>query len=320
MDVAWFEEAVERVAEAVRASLHETQPVSHLTIGQAKVEKVASNRRILGPDGKVRGVRWSACTDPALREEPEGLIDPFLKTVSFWNGDRKLAALHYYATHPMSYYGDGLVTCDFAGLARDRCTQEDAGALHVYFTGCGGNLAAGKYNDGTPETRPLLTGRFYTAMGESERETERVAVEGLEWRVKGVVLPPRVDRSEAELLETLADPAQSEGRRKGAALELAFRRRTSAAVSIPLTSLHLGGRVCLLHLPGEPFVEYQLFAQQQRPDGFVAVAGYGDGGPGYLPLAQSYEEGGYEPTAANVAPEAEVILKGAIVELVRAEG
>ena len=41
-----------------------------------------------------------------------------LKTVSFWNGDAKLAALHYYATHPMSYYGDGLVTSDFVGLAR----------------------------------------------------------------------------------------------------------------------------------------------------------------------------------------------------------
>jgi hypothetical protein len=133
-----------------------------------------------------------------------------------------LAALHYYATHPMSYYGDGLVSSDFAGLARERCTQEDAGALHVYFTGCGGNLAAGKYNDGAPENRSFLTERLYTAMVESERETERVAVEGLEWRVKGVVLPPRADLSEAGLLETLADPAQSEGRRKGAALERAF--------------------------------------------------------------------------------------------------
>ncbi len=317
MDAAWFQQAVERVARAAQAALGKAHPLTHIVFGQAKVEKVASNRRILGPDGKVKDVRWSACEHPALREEPAGLIDPFLKTVSFRNGDRKLASLHYYATHPMSYYGDGLVTSDFAGLARERCTKEDGGAMHLYFNGCGGNLAPGKYNDGAPENRPLLTERIHTAMVESEQQTERIPVERVEWRAKQVVLPPRADMKEAELQKTLADPGQSEAQRKGAALTLAYLRRTLIPVPTRLTSLQLGGRICLLHLPGEPFVEYQLFAQRQRPDGFVAVAGYGDGGPGYLPLAKSYEEGGYEPTAACVAPESEALLKDAIAELTK---
>ncbi len=34
--------------------------------------------------------------------------------------------------------------------------------------------------------------------------------------------------------------------------------------------------------PGEPFIEYQLFAQAESSDKFVCVAGYGDGGMGYL--------------------------------------
>jgi hypothetical protein len=57
-----------------------------------------------------------------------------------------------------------------------------------------------------------------------------------------------------------------------------------------------------VHLPGEPFVEYQLLAQELRKDLFVAVAGYGDGGPGYIPTDRAFLEGGYEPTVALAAP------------------
>ena len=39
---------------AVRESLPRAQPVTHLGLGEARVDRVASNRRILGPDGKVR--------------------------------------------------------------------------------------------------------------------------------------------------------------------------------------------------------------------------------------------------------------------------
>ena len=40
-------------------------------------------------DGKIL-VRWSRCTDPALRAMPDGHIDPWLKTISFWNADKPL--------------------------------------------------------------------------------------------------------------------------------------------------------------------------------------------------------------------------------------
>ena len=39
-----------------------------------------------------------------------------LKTISFWNQEQPLLALHAYATHPMSYYGQGEVSADFVGL------------------------------------------------------------------------------------------------------------------------------------------------------------------------------------------------------------
>src|SRR5262249_54468939 len=124
MDEAWCDQAAARVADAVRRALPEARPVTHLPIGEAAGGMVGSHRRRYGPDGKVRAVRSSACPDPELRAEPEGLIDPMLKTVSLWDGEEPLAVLHYYAVHPMSHYGEGRVSADFAGHARDRRTAE----------------------------------------------------------------------------------------------------------------------------------------------------------------------------------------------------
>ncbi len=45
-------------------------------------------------------------------------------------------------------------------------------------------------------------------------------------------------------------------------------------------------------------MEYQLAAQKMRPDAIVNVAAYGDDGPGHIPTAKAYLEGGYEPTVA----------------------
>ena len=47
-------------------------------------------------------------------------------------------------------------------------------------------------------------------------------------------------------------------------------------------------------MPGELFVEYQLFAQRLRPDLFVAMAAYGDYSPGYIGTRIAYTQGGYE--------------------------
>ncbi len=73
----------------------------------------------------------------------------------------------------------------------------------------------------------------------------------------------------------------------------------------------------ILYMPGELFVEYQLAAKAQRPDLFVAMAAYGDLGPGYIGTAMAYDKGGYEVSelASNVAPEVEGVLTQAIWNL-----
>jgi hypothetical protein len=301
LDLKFFDKTVQLTAAAATEALKNTTPFTHFGIGQAKVDQVASSRRIVGTDGKIQYVRFSATRDEKVRAAPEGLIDPWLKTLSFWNEDKPLAALHYYATHPMSYYGDGRVTSDFCGLARDKRAQDEPKVFQVYFTGCAGNITAGKYNDGAKENRPVLRDRIYTAMTAAWKATERHPLNRFDWRVEPLKLPPRREKTfaEEESRKVLEDEKAARAKRGNAAFQLAWLKRLDRPIDVTCLDL---GQALVVHLPGEPFIEYQLKAQELRKNRFVCVAGYGDDGPGYIPTDAAFLEGGYEPTVALAAP------------------
>jgi len=312
-------QTLEELEQAVRNAMQHPQPVTHLGLGEARVDKVASNRRILGPDGKVRAVRFTTCKDPAVRAEPEGTIDPIVSLVSFWNGDKPLAVLSYYATHPQSYYRTGLPNPDFPGLARFLRQLEVPQALHIHFTGAGGNIGAGKYNDGSPENRRILAERLANGMRRAWESTKRepLTPDKVGWSVEPVALPLAKDLDKPRL-EAQLEQGDARFFTIGGPTRLAWLRRCQEGHRIDITCLRLG-RARILHMPGELFVEYQLAAKAERPDLFVAMAAYGDYAPWYIGTAKAYEEGGYEttPPASNVGPGAETELLRAIRKLLQ---
>ena len=313
----WGERVREQVAASAAQAMRRLQPCTDITIGRARVDRVASNRRVMGEDGKVRAVRWTKTLDPDVRAAPEGVIDPELKTIGFWNDEEKIASLHYYAVHPTSYDRTGEVTHDFVGLARERLRREDADTHHLYFTGCAGNITAGKYNDGSVKNRTLFTNRIYEAMKLSEKEALRRPLVSLEWHVEPICLPPRGDLEEEKLRACLLDPGVEDKAKSKAALMLTYLLRRE--VPMIVGCLHLNDNVAILHLPGEAFIEYQMYAQEFRRDAFIAVASYGDLGPGYITLKRSFDEGGYEPKDAFVSGESERIMLSAIRQVLRHE-
>lgn len=319
MDVDFFRRCLDAGRNAVAAALREARRVTHVAAGQARVQQVAANRRILGAGGQVRTMRGSSSRDAELQALPEGLIDPFLKTVAFYDDEQKIAACHYYACHPMSYYGDGRVSADFCGLARRRRQEDEPACLHVYFNGCGGNIGAGKYNDGSREMRPVLVERMYRGIVESEARLEPRPVSTARWTTQEI-LPPPDPRWDAEaILRQIADRKQPVVNRNRPAYTVAWLRRFDAGTPIVLSALHLGD-VSLLHLPAESFIEYQLEAQQAAPGRFVACAAYGDGGPWYVPTAEAYPQGGYEVSVAWCDRQVDPMLSSGVRELLRAAG
>ncbi len=282
-------QVISNLETAVRESLPRAQPVTHLGLGAARVDQVASNRRILGPDGHVRATRYTATKDAELRAAPEGTVDPMISLVSFWNGDRPVAVMSYYATHPQSYYRTGIPNPDFPGVARFFRQLAVPAALHIHFNGAGGNVGAGKYNDGSPENRLILAQRLADGMRRAWESTKRepIAADDVSWAIESVALPSAkhltIDQLEAQLKARAAPFLTGDG-----ASRLAWLRRCQAGHQIDVTCLKLG-RTRVLHLPGEPFVEYQLAAKAVRSDLFVAVAGYGDYAPWYIGTAVAYE-------------------------------
>ena len=308
LDVDFFNRCIEQLRTAVTQALSKARPVSHVGWGQGKIAGVASNRGVdRDAAGRVVTMRGSACRDPKLTALPEGLIDPFCRTLVFFDGEKKVAALHYYATHPMSYYADGRVTSDFAGLARKQRQRDEPDCLHLYFTGCAGNIAAGKYNDGTTAVRPVLTKRMYDGLVASEAGLTRVPVKTWTWHMAEILPPPRSSLRADDLARQVADKAGSVPDRVRAAYRLAWLRRVGQKVPITLSCLHVGG-ARLLHLPGEAFIEYQLRAQQLPPDAFVCTAAYGDGGPWYIPVKEEYPNEGYEVSVAFCEPGIDDLL------------
>lgn len=290
-DVAFHEKAVRRVAKALRDTLPSARRITHLGAGQAKVERVASNRRYLGPDGKPRFGRTSATRDPQARAGPEGTIDPWLKSLSFWDGDVPLAALSGYATHPMSFYGKGGVSADFVGLARKRRQADDPKVFQIYLSGCSGNVTAGKYNDGAADNRPVLAGRLYDAMTAAWETTTRMPLKSCAFRSVPLRLEPRGGPgfTEEDLTERLRNDPKPFGQCL-AALGLSWRKRADAGHPIDVPVLDFTDAQLVL-LPGESYVEYQLLAQSLRPGSFVLAVGYGECAPGYVPVERSWAEG-----------------------------
>lgn len=313
-DPAFFDDLVKRSAKAVRDSLVESQPITHIRHGQGTVEKVACNRRVIGPDGKIKYTRTSATKNPAARAEPEGTIDPVLRSIGFYQDNRPVARLYGYTTHPMSYYGDGRVSSDFVGLARLDREREEPETLHVYFTGCAGNITAGKYNDGSHENRKILADRVLAGMRAADRDAdsgEARPFDEFRFTTRPIRFQAREDLDLDEIAALVKNPGDAKVNRNRLAMELGWLKRLETRRPILLGRLDLPGAT-MLHLPAETFVEYQLDAQQQEPGRFLFTAAYGDGGPWYIPLKRSYDEGGYEPSVSFVSRETEPTYRDAV--------
>ncbi len=292
-DESFHADVLRRVAAAVKDAISKAVPITHVGTGQAKVEKLASNRRVVLEDGRVsfgRGSRSGG--DAFMSRAPEGQIDPFVKTISFWNQESPVAALSVYATHPMSTYGQGEVSADFVGLAR-RLRQHDLpNVMQIYSSGCSGDITAGKYNDGSDVARHQMTQRLYEGMKQAWENTKTTALTQIEFRSVPLQLEfyEHGDLKPDKLRATMHNTELRTEDRILAAMGLSSHQRVAADQPIDFPCVDFG-EAHLLLFPGEAFVGYQLMAQQMQPDSFVMSMGYGECWTGYVPLNSSFSDG-----------------------------
>lgn len=316
-DVPMTEKVIRSASAAAADAVKNAKVVTAFAAGKAEVKDVASNRRLLGPDGKVIATRYTACKDPKIRALPTGVIDPWLRSLTFFSNSEPLAVLTFYATHPQSYYRTGGANPDFPGMARNM-RQTETGVFHLHLNGAGGNIGAGKFNDGSTENRQVLADKVAEGMRAafaSQRKQE-VAQASFDWQSLSISLPLAPHLNAKELEAAVASDATPFALRVHSAEKLAYLRRSLAGVKIPIGRLKLGENQ-LLFMPGELFVEYQLAAQHMLPEANVFMAAYGEYGTFYIGTRVAYPQGGYETSegATNVSLDSEAVLLGAMREL-----
>lgn len=105
------------------------------------------------------------------------------------------------------------------------------------------------------------------------------------------------------MLEQQLNLEQPFSTRLTAAMFSGFGQRLRDGYIARATGLRIGN-IDMVHLPGEPFVEFQLYAQKQAAkESFVCVAGYGECGVWYYGPDQIFtDRGGYEQTWSLTGP------------------
>ncbi|MDB6118952.1 MAG: hypothetical protein JWO08_2733 [Verrucomicrobiaceae bacterium] len=309
---------IQRAKLALNHALTTRRTITHFGTGRAKVDGIASNRRFIKPDGTISYGRMSRCTDPVAKAADDGDIDPWLRTLSFWDGDQMVCTLHSYATHPMSSYGNGEVSIDFVGLAREQLQKEMPGTFHIYASGCAGNVTAGKYNDGSPKAREDLTRKLHTAMVAAVAATQKQEIKTMAFRLAKIPLGARntIGFTEDELRYRLTHEVRAYGRAEPA-MGLSWYQRVKSGHQVDLPLIDFGSAQLML-LPAESYVEYQLFSQSLKPDSFVMVMGYGECGPGYIPIERAWME--HDSNLRDwtwVGPDSQPIMEKAIREVLK---
>ncbi|OGV55438.1 MAG: hypothetical protein A2X49_00020 [Lentisphaerae bacterium GWF2_52_8] len=287
---------LKKAAESARKCLGKMKEISAIGHSETRICGYASNRRIIGEDGMLSAMRWSRCGDAKLRSLPTGIIDPILRSLAFkGSSGRILGSMSFYATHPQVSNGRKLYSADAPGEAlRIVSSGSAASGLHAFFTGAGGNVTAGKYS--SPEKLEENLSHFGKLLADgikrnlSSLEWEKPGC--LDWKIISFRFPRK--KIDVKALQALLDDSSAPNPQRLVSAVILSAYKYKPNRNYRATLIKTGG--CrLLFLPGEPFVEYQLWAQSLVPDEFLAVIGNCGNNFVYLPTKQAIAQGGYEP-------------------------
>lgn len=315
-DESYFADLLARAKEAVRAVLEDPGiEMGGVGVASHPVRQFASTRRVIDEHNRCH-VRYSVCRDPWIREQPEGRIDPDLDAVVLYNRDSQpVVCLGFYASHPQVSDGRRVASGDTIGVALDLFEHAQPDVFPIYFTGCGGDVTAGKYTTTHRKRNRLVFGvRLYDGLqGAFEKASLQAGME-MEWRDAVHEVPLRkVTESEDELIETVRG-AEWRTEKYLAAGRLHRLRNGIDTYPFRIARLRLG-HATILFLPAEMCIGYQLYVKGLMK-GPMAVAAYGDGFLKYVETDEAFDQGGYEvdPKWTEVEKGIEKTLKAYLDE------
>lgn len=300
----WFREFPKTVLRAARQAVAELQPVKlgfgtgRSRIAMNRRKRMSDSRSVLTFDenhvsqsfGKAKTSKKTLIREHAgvirLGTNPRGPIDDEVGVVRLDTLDgRPLAALINYACHGTSLGGRNDTICGEWMGRMLAVVEQELGAEAMFFQGAAGDI--------NPRVVGGLDGHK-DDLRATEQLGEEIAREVV--RVHGGI------QTAPEEISLRAASASIQLPRCYRELFADFKNTT---IDVPTTVMRMGD-VTWVNFPGEMFHETGLRVKKSAPTPLTFIAGYTSGSAlGYMPTAEAFAEGGYEPAVSHLDPVAE---------------
>jgi neutral ceramidase len=291
--------------------------------------QIGFNRRLMWNDSNI-----------IMAINPDGPVAAWTDVIGIYDHDgRRIAVLFTYAAHPViTQYAKvpgtetEIVSSDYPGSAISQLKEYvtnygefEMTGLFMFGQGCGGNINGFPLRGG-PEACDASGSKLAGAV------TRASLQELTPGKLRSVSLtlnlpyadPPTVEKAEALLEENPGSP------RAEKLLRIAKEGKKDLSKPYMMMAMSVGPDLCILSLPYETFVDYELFANRVSPFKYTLVLGYCNGGAGYIATKADYELGaigGYEaspyanaldtPVGLPLDPSVEKTIKKGIAEIFR---
>lgn len=268
----------ERVLESISKAMVARKPATAmLTHAQAHF---GMNRRFKNSNGSY-----------AIKDNPEGLVDPDVVIVRVTSDDKAVATVYTYACHGTTLGGDIYqYHGDWIGYASDEIEKATGGAPALYATGCGADLnpsPRGKFEMAEAHGRAMATAVAGAPQGS--------ALSGPFKSVLSTIDLPLAAPPTREILEKLStDKNVFRQRHCKEMLKLMDAGKLPTAVPLPIQVWRLGDEK-VVAFGGETCVEYALRTKKELGADKTWVIGYANVVPCYIPSEKVLSESGYEP-------------------------
>ena len=303
------------MAQAAMLALDDRRPaVLHAASGQAP--NISFIRRFVMRDASIR-------TNPGRHnpeiDHPIGEPDESLGLIRIIREDAPEIVLTNFAVHP-DVIGGNKLSADYIGFVRRTLEGALPGVHVIHYNGAAGNLnhidvncPEGDSNGGYAHSAHM--GRVIAAAALSiYTKAHPISSDRIDTAV--IVLSVPVNKGDPEKLSLARDYVRwhNEGRNDlipeqgmGITTLVAEATRMLRLADGPddkklnLSALRIGG-LCLAGLPGEAFTEIGMQIKKQSPFEMQFVCGITNGYEGYIPMRDSFEEGGYEARSSSFCP------------------
>ena len=312
---AYGDRAATAAVEAAVEAAGRLQP-ARIGLGRGVLGDLAFNRRGIRRDGTIFMPR------PLGREQQplgisdvcylEGPMDPEVGVCCVQDMNRKpLAFLLHYTCHPVNAYGNSdtflAASADWPGAwSREMQQAFGADAVPLVVNGCCGNINPWHPFDGNFRPDHQRMGRGLARM--SERIVHDMTFDGeaaLDTRTEKIGLPfreipdERLREVAAILDEHPKPPRGADGQvdprwfRAASTRSVELCMQRDGAFSYEIQAFRIGD-LCIVGLPGEPFVEGQLALKVNSAAPYLFPAHLTTQYVGYLPTREAYPRGGHE--------------------------